>query len=314
MSAWLDRKRKRRREIYAQREEEHKENISRKRFTEPERGGKPPEYFALEPSVLEKFHHFMNGRFRSVIRYSSDVFFDNSSLGIFNMPILNLTRENVTRFGTLYYEMIPYAEISGYRENIEKLIELTEMYTGFFLKLFREKSTIILSDIVGEFDEYWKNLRTEAKQHIASVNLRNRIFDVVRELWNAARQNNEKHRDIEEDPLIERIMNVLPVNSDISEVDRRLLSTVIANGACDGKRKGIITGDRHINQLTSALYNGVRNGNAVLDVGDLAESIHDFSAFDLGIHHIRLYTREYTGYDTYCIRTFDYFDILNSKK
>lgn len=312
---FVKRKMERRKQIFGKDREIQKRYADKRKFMEAEMGGRSPEEFVIDPNCLSRFHNFMNSRYRNMIRETGDAFLDTAALGIFPLPFLFGPNYEKDSFGNFYLELFSYAEKEGFKEQVKTLVELAEQYSGLFLDFLRMPTVIVTSDVVEEYNTFCRKLRELSKQYVVSHVLRDKIFSPVLKVANAAKQNNEKHRIIEADPLVDKILGTLPIDEEISETDRRLLSMAIASGASDRRRKNLITGDKHINHLASMLYKNLRYCSATLDVSGLAGSVKDFDPFDLRINRIGFfYDAARTEETHYFMREYNYFDILNSKK
>jgi len=222
---------------------------------------KQPKDFKIREDSISAIEDFLYLEFKDELRNEGgDVFVDASALGIRDLPVI-MQDDSYQLFRELYFNIPKYIEKKQFRENCEKIVELNSRINRKFLYFIRKMPVLATSDVISELGEYWSSLRAESLA-VLSAELRERIFEPDRMLWNAAKQFNSLKRvkeEYEDDPLAGRIKGVLE-KSGKNYKGTGVISTALALGAINHKRKRILT---------------VRS-----DTGEMAEYIHETLAID----------------------------------
>lgn len=299
------RKREKRRASFARKKRDKEDIFIRKMyFRDPIRGGKLPSDFQLNDIDFRGLDSFFQNELKYVLMNYGEIFLDNGVASIFQFEL----PERRVGIGNLYCELIRYAEQNTYRQNIQNLIDLIENGNKFFIDAINQSKVIIIKEVLDEFRRYLRTIMNCSRESIVSKQLRGKIVNLPKILYEALERNYERHRFREANPLIERISGSLPsitsFGKKISDTDKKLVSMAIAFSIIDGESRSILTTDSDINYLMYSLEEMVNSQSGL--------QIPRLKPVNLVVNSIL--SPSHINSDGYTIKTRAFYDLLNPKK
>jgi len=240
----------------------------KKAYKEPIRGGRSPESFGRSYSVQRYAI-----RLQEETETQSDIFLDSNVLyGEFFYE--NDLRED-------YFRLVTYIGDRAYRENGERLIAAMRELAEFHEHFLKIPNIHIIESVRKEQETYFSSIREKAKREITSRTRRKDLLAPIEKLKKALEENSARVEDsrIEEDPVIDRVYDLLPNQSkgrskDPSETDKRLIAVPFAMGLTDGRNKVVLSNDGAIHSSLADLSKKLSKDPKLLRLDDLGENIY----------------------------------------
>jgi len=173
---------------------------------------------------------------------------------------------------------------------LEEMAEAYQKVAMFYAQdLFKRPNVFITEGVLNEIDKAQKIVKREARQYIKKRHTKfTKPFKIT---YQAAKENQEKTRKYEENPLAEIVFNMLPLETDsreLSIVDRKLIATSLVKGLTTDQNGTILTEDRGITKALIAFKQDIGCGEVIKQLGDF-EPPGGFKKVDIRIASMRIY-------------------------
>ena len=191
-----------------------------------------------------------------------------------------------------YHRFVGYLSNRDYNKIRPKFLEAMTSYSETVSKLLLKDNIFIITNVLKEISAYKKIIkdRINNKTH-------KKFLLPIKTIYTSAVENNCKLDCLEDDPLIDRLYNLIPNiykgNKELSETDRKLIAVPLARALDDRRNKLIATYDIGIRSALSGLYALLQEKPHILRIGDLVSDAWNFPEIKVGIYGKGLYYNDF---------------------